>query len=72
MTSTTQTAATYYLLERSGNSRQMFGPYTLAYCQRAKGKLYEIVTGTRCRNALTLADGQVRDAKQGGGIVEAE
>lgn len=60
----------YYLLETSGERRQIWGPYsTLGHARREAGVRHAVVSGPKCGNGITLTRGEVNAAVNAGTII---
>ena len=53
-----------WLVERTGNDRFVWGPYTYANAVREKGSLYVVVGGSGLREGQSLSPGDVQSAYQ--------
>ena len=62
----------YYVVEMTGPRRTMWGPYTLAAARRQAGIRCAVVTGSACRDRLTLHEEELRDLIRVGSIVSAD
>jgi len=61
----------YYLIEKSGDNRQVFGPYSLEQANKAKGARYAVITG-RVENGQTISRGMVNAMVTAGSIQLAD
>jgi hypothetical protein len=62
----------WWLLERSGEHRAVWGPYTLGQAVAQKGTRHLIVRGSGLRPGETLTSGEVQAAAASGRIWPAE
>lgn len=62
----------YWLIEKTGEARQVFGPYTLEGAKRAAGARYAVIEGSGLANGQTMPRGHVVHAVQSGRIRTAD
>lgn len=63
----------YYIIENSGESRQVWGPYATLMAARKKcGKRHVVVTGDGLTNGLTMPRGHLREALDSRRIVPVD
>lgn len=64
---------TYYLVETSGDNRQVWGPYqSLTAAKGAAGKRHAVVTGNGLKNGQTMTRGALQAAILSGRIRTAD
>lgn len=69
----TTTSEAYYIVESSGDERQMWGPYLSLYAARkAAGNRHVVVTGSACRNGRKLSRGELQASVGAGAVHEVE
>lgn len=57
-----------WLIEKTGETRHVWGPYTQAHAEREAGVRHAIVTGGGLENGQTMTRGEVVAAVQSGRI----
>ena len=62
------TSANVWLAEKTGETRQIFGPYTEARARQEAGGRYALVTGTGLANGQTMPRGHFVRAVESGRI----
>jgi hypothetical protein len=66
-------AESYYVVETSGDTRQMWGPYTgLSHARAAAGRRHAVVTGASCRDGRVWRRGELQAAHQCGSVVPVD
>ena len=69
----TTTQTTCYLIENSGETRQVWGPFaTFAAAEKTGGKRHAVVVGSGLANGETMTRGAVQAAIQSGRIRTAD
>jgi hypothetical protein len=61
--------ASYYVVETSGDLRQMWGPYaSLSHARAVAGVRHVVVTGSSCRDGRVWRRGELQAAQECGSV----